>query len=66
VAAKTVKNLLGRIDGKRRGFFLVKRTQPLEILAGSGQAHMVADYIGDINPVSDLVDDIVRNQASSH
>ena len=44
----------------------MERTEPLEILAGSGQCHVVTHDLRDVHSVSDLVDDVVRNQALPH
>ena len=44
----------------------MERTKAFKILAGSGQCHMLADNLRDVYPVSDLVDDVVRNQALAH
>ena len=44
----------------------MERTQALQILTGPRQRHMLADNLRDIHPVSDLVDDVVRNQALAH
>ena len=41
-------------------------TQSLQVLPGSGERHMVTDDIRDIDPVTNLIDDVVRNQASAH
>lgn len=44
----------------------MERAKSLEILPGFGQGHVMADNVGDINPVFDLVDQFVSNQASAH
>ncbi len=44
----------------------MERTQPLQILSSPGERDMMADDIRDIDPVTNLVDDVVRNQASAH
>lgn len=44
----------------------MERAQALQILASPGQCHMLADNLRDVHPVSDLVDDVVRNQAMAH
>ncbi|MFO0732770.1 MAG: hypothetical protein U0231_10905 [Nitrospiraceae bacterium] len=44
----------------------MERTEPLEVLPGSSQGDVLTDDLGDVDPVSDLVDDVVRNQASAH
>jgi hypothetical protein len=61
-----MKNLAGRTDCKGGLFFLVERTESLQILASPSQAHVMADHLGDIDPIPDLVDHIFRNQASAH
>ena len=40
--------------------------QALEILTGPRQGDMLADNLRDVYPVSDLVDNLVRNQALAH
>ena len=65
-SAKTVKNLPRRADGEGGRFLLVEGTQALEILPGSSQRHMLAHDFRDVHSVSDLVDDVVRNQALAH
>jgi len=44
----------------------MERTEPLKILAGSGQCHVLTHDLRDVHSVSDLVDDVVRNQALAH
>ena len=44
----------------------MERTEPLEILAGSGQCHVLTHDLRDVHSVSDLVNDVVRNQALAH
>ena len=44
----------------------MERTQAFKILASPGQRNMLADNLRDVYPVSDLVDDVVRNQALAH
>ena len=41
-------------------------TETFQILASTSQAHMLPDNLGDIDPILDLIDDVVRNQASTH
>jgi hypothetical protein len=41
-------------------------TQAFKILASPSQRNMLADNLRDVYPVSDLVYDIVRNQALAH
>ena len=47
-AAKAMKRLALRIDVKRRRFFLMKRTECLEICAGPFQRKIRADHLGDV------------------
>ena len=44
----------------------MERTQALKILANPGQSHMLGDDLRDVHSVSDLVNDVVRNQALAH
>ena len=44
----------------------MERTEPFQVLAGPSQAHMMSNDLGDIDPVSDLIDHIFRNQTSAH
>lgn len=44
----------------------MKGTQALEVLPGPSQRHMLAHDFRDVHSVSDLVDDVVRNQALAH
>ena len=44
----------------------MERTQAFEILSGARQRHMLAHDFRDVHSVSDLVDDVVRNQALAH
>ena len=41
-------------------------TEAFQVLAGSSQAHVMPHDLGDIDPVSDLIDHVFRNQASAH
>ena len=43
-------------------FFLVEGAETLQILPSTGQADMLPDNLGDVDPILDLIDDIVRNQ----
>jgi hypothetical protein len=61
-----MENLSRGTDREGRRFFLMERTQAFKILASPGQRHMLADNLRDVYPVSDLVDDVVRNQALAH
>ena len=65
-AAETMKDLPGRADRERRTLFLVEGTQPLQILSGAGQTDMLPNEVDDIDPISDLIDNLFRNQASAH
>src|SRR5687767_7133261 len=65
-AAKTMKNLPAGAHVKRWTFFLMEGAEALQILARSGQTHVLTNDLCDVDPVSNLVDDIVRNQASTH
>ena len=44
----------------------MERTESFEILPGSGQCHVLTHDLRDVHSVSDLVDDVVRNQALAH
>lgn len=61
-----MENLPGRVDDKRRGFFLVERAQPFEILTCFRQGHVVAHDIDDIDSIFDPVDDVIRDQTVTH
>jgi hypothetical protein len=61
-----VKDLSAGADGERWSFFLVEGAETLQILPSTGQADMLPDNLGDVDPILDLIDDIVRNQASTH
>src|SRR5574340_989831 len=65
-AAEAVEDLSRGTDREGRGLFLVERTQAFQVLPGSGQRHVLTHDLRDVHPVSDLVDHIVRNQASAH
>jgi hypothetical protein len=41
-------------------------TQTFQVLAGPSQTHVMPDHLGDIDPISDLIDHIFRNQTSAH
>src|SRR5436190_15042580 len=55
-AAKTVKSLPLRTDGKRRCFFLMKWTQRLKIRTGPFQRKITADDFYDVVVSGDLLD----------
>jgi hypothetical protein len=40
--------------------------EPPEVLSGLGKGDVLADHLHNINPVPDLVDDLVSNQALPH
>ena len=61
-----MKNLAGRTDGKGGRFFLMERTETLQVLAGPSQAHMMSNHLGNVDPVSDLIDHVFGNQTSAH
>ncbi len=44
----------------------MERTEPLQILSGPSQAHVMSNDLGDIDPISDLIDYIFRNETSAH
>jgi hypothetical protein len=41
-------------------------TQTFQVLAGPSQAHVMSNHLGNINPISNLIDHIFRNQTSAH
>ena len=41
-------------------------TEAFQILAGPSQAHVMSHHLGDIDPISDLIDHVFRNQTSAH
>jgi hypothetical protein len=61
-----MEDLAGRTDREGGRFFLMKGTKSLQILACPSEAHMMSDNFGDIDPISDLIDHVFRNQASAH
>ena len=61
-----MEDLAGRADAERGCFFLMERTQAFQVLAGLGEADMLADNFGDIHPIPDLTDEFDRNLASRH
>jgi hypothetical protein len=61
-----MKDLAGRTDCKGGRFFLMEGTETFQVLAGPSQAYVMADDLGDIDPISDLIDHVFRNQASAH
>ncbi|SLM49630.1 conserved protein of unknown function [Nitrospira japonica] len=65
-AAEAMKNLPGGTDSEGGSLFLMKGTQPFQILTASDQAHVLPDNLRDVDPVPDLIDDVFRNQASAH
>ena len=44
----------------------MERAPSLEVLARLGHGDVLRDDIDDIDPIPDLIDDLLRNQASSH
>ena len=54
-AAKTMKNLLVRVDMKRRGALLVKRAERLEMPARPFERHVLANHLGDVHARLDVV-----------
>ena len=40
--------------------------EAFEVLAGPGQRYVLANNLRDVHPVSDLVNDVVRNQSLAH
>ena len=48
-AAETVVKTFAFVDGKRRGFFVMKRTEPLIFAPFFGQLDLGADNVGDGN-----------------
>ena len=44
----------------------MERTEAFEILPGPRQCHMLAHDLRNVHSVSDLVNDVVRNQALTH
>jgi hypothetical protein len=54
-AAKAMKRLALRIDMKRRRFFLMKRTERLEICAGPFQWKIRPDHLDDVVGGRDLL-----------
>jgi hypothetical protein len=65
-ASETMKDLAGRTDREGGRFFLMKGTETFQVLACPSQAHMMSHDFGDIDPISDLIDHVFRNQASAH
>jgi hypothetical protein len=61
-----MKDLTGRTDRKGGRFFLMEGTETFQVLAGPSQAYVMSDYLGDIGPISDLIDHVFRNQTSAH
>src|SRR5262249_52040222 len=63
---KAVENLLGGTH--REGGILVcmERAEPLEVLPGSGEGDMLSDDIRNVDTILDAIDDIFRNQTSTH
>ena len=55
---------IGRHD-ERRGLLVVKGTQAFVVAAGGLQAHEASDEIDEIDPVSNLLDDFVRDASQS-
>jgi hypothetical protein len=41
-------------------------TETFQVLAGPSQAHVMSDHLGNISPISDLIDHVFRNQTSAH
>jgi len=44
----------------------MKGTETFQILACPNQAHVMFHYLDNIDPISDLIDHLFRNQASAH
>jgi hypothetical protein len=65
-ASETMKDLAGRADRKGGRFFLMEGTETFQVLAGPSQAHVMSDHLGNIGPISDLIDHVFRNQTSAH
>jgi hypothetical protein len=53
-AAKTVKKLLPRMNGKRGCFFMMKRTKPEIPDTASPQVHMLTDNLDNIGTLLDV------------
>ena len=45
---------------------MMEWAQAFEVLSGFAQGDVAADNVGDLNPIFDLVDQFVSNQASPH
>jgi hypothetical protein len=64
--SETVKYLAGRTNIEGWSFFVVEGTQTFQVLTGARQTDMLADHLCDIDPFSDLINEVIRNQASPH
>ena len=63
-ASKAVIELLCGADSKRRGFFVVKGTQPEQVDAPFLQLHIPSDYIRDIDAGKEILDKGIWDQRS--
>ena len=64
--SETVKNLAGRTNVEGWSFFVVEGTETFQVLTRARQTDMLADHLCDIDPFSDLINEVIRNQASPH
>ena len=55
--------LLAWANGKRGGFFVVKRAAGLVLVTGFFERDAVVDYIDNIDPRDQVVDESLRNLA---
>ena len=65
-AGETMENLFRGTNGERGVLILMEGTQALEVLTDSGQGDVVTHDVCDIDPFSDLINEVIRNQASTH
>ncbi len=63
-AAEAVIELLGRADGKRRAFLVMKRAQPHEIRAAFLQLDKTSHHVDDIDAVQQVLEKSMWNHKS--
>src|SRR5690349_11527961 len=64
VAAKTVKDLLVRIDVEAGGLLLMKRTKRSKVRSGTFQRQIAANDIHDVAGGTNLFECVIRKQPS--
>jgi hypothetical protein len=61
-----MEDLPRRAYGKGGSFFSVKGTYSFQVLSGAGKGHIAGDHVSDIHALTDMVNDVLRNEAVVH